>query len=198
LAPAIPFIVTFSCTVLLREGVSLSKRWWRRRRKKRPWFNDFRDEFDRLEGMTDKIMRKAFETASERTKVRRPYVYGFSMSVGPDGKPVIRDFGNVQPSRGGPKIRKEREPLIDVIEEDGSVVIIAELPGVEKDDINLHAMEDHLTVSVNTHNQKYHKELTLPATVDPKSAWASYKNGVLKVKLKKLEKAVEVERISVK
>ena len=176
----------------------MSKRWWRRRRKKRPWFNDFFDEFERLEGMTDEIMRKAFETASERTKVHRPYVYGFSMSVGPDGNPVIRDFGNVQPSRGGPKIRKEREPLVDVIEEDRTVVIVAELPGVEKDDINLHAIEDHLTVSVNIQCQKYRKELTLPARVDPKSAWASYKNGVLEVKLKKLEKAVEAERISVK
>jgi len=148
--------------------------------------------------MTDEIMRKAFETTSERAKVRRPYVYGFSMSVGPDGKPVIREFGNVQPSRRGPKIRREREPLVDVIEEDKAVVIVAELPGVEKDDISLHAIEDHLTVSVNTPNRKYRKELTLPARVDPKSACASYKNGVLEVRLKKLETAVKGERISVK
>jgi len=175
----------------------LSERWWRRR-KKRPWFNDFFDELDRLEGMTDEIMRKAFETASERSKVRRPYVYGFSMSVGPDGKPVIREFGNVQPGRRGPKIREEREPLVDVIEEDKAVVIVAELPGVEKDDISLHTTEDHLTVSVNTPNRKYHKELTLPARVDPKSAHASYKNGVLEVRLKKVETAVKGERISLK
>jgi len=176
----------------------LSERWWRKRRKKRPWFSDFFVEFDRLEGMTDGIMCKAFETAFERTKARRPHVYGFSMSVGPNGKPVIRDFGNGQPSRRGTKIRKEREPLVDVIEEDRATVIVAELPGVEKDDINLHAIEDHLTVSVSTHNQKYRKELTLTTRVDPKSAWASYKNGVLEVKLKKLEKAVEAGRISVK
>ncbi len=176
----------------------MSERWWRRRKKKRPWFNDFFDEFDRLEGMTDEIMRKAFETASKRAKIHRPYVYGFSMSVGPDGKPVIREFGNVQPSRGGPKIRKERESLVDVIEEDKTVVIVAELPGVERDDINLHAIEDHLTVSVNTPNRKYRKELTFPARVDPKSASASYKNGVLEVRLKKLETAVKGERISVK
>jgi HSP20 family protein len=176
----------------------LSERWWRRRRKKRPWFNDCFDEFDRLEGTTDEIIRKAFETASERTKARRPYVYGFSMSVGPDGNPVIRDFGNVQPSRRGTKIRKEREPLVDVIEEDKAIVIVAGLPGVEKDNIRIHAIEDHLTVSVNTHSHKYHKELALPARVDPKSVCVSYKNGVLVVRLKKLEAAVKDERISVK
>ena len=27
-----------------------------------------------------------------------PIVYGYSMSVGPDGKPVVREFGNVKPS----------------------------------------------------------------------------------------------------
>jgi HSP20 family protein len=176
----------------------LSERWWRRRRKKRPWFNGFFDEFDRLDGIVDEIMWKAFETASERTKIRRPYVYGFSMSVGPDGKPVIREFGNVQPSRRGTKIRKELEPLVDVIEEDKAVVIVAELPGVEKDAISLHAIEDHLTVSVNTPNRKYRKELALPARVNPKSARASYKNGVLEVRLKKLETVVNGERISVK
>ncbi len=177
----------------------MSGRWWRRRRrKKRPWFIDFLEEFERLEGMTDEIMRKAFETVSERAKSRRPYPYGFSMSVGPDGKPVIREFNNVRPSRKGPRIRGKREPLVDVIEEDKAVVIVAELPGVRKDDINLHTTEDHLTISVDTPDRKYHKELVLPARVDRKSAYASYKNGVLEVRLKKVETTFNGERMTVK
>jgi len=173
----------------------LNERWWRK--KKRPWFDVF-DEFDRLEKMMDEMMHRAFETPLGETKFRRqPYVYGFSMSIGPDGKPVIQEFGNVQQSQRGPKIREEREPLVDIMEEDKEVIIVAELPGVEKDEINLHATEDHLTISVDTPERKYHKETTLPAKVDSKSAQASYKNGVLEVRLKKLEeKAVKGERIS--
>jgi len=171
----------------------LNERWWRRR-KKSPWF-DIYDEFDRLEEMMDEMMQRAFEMPSKGAKFRRPYVYGFSMSVGPDGKPMIQEFGNVQSSQRGPRIREEREPLVDVMEEDKDVVILAELPGVERDDINLHATEDHLTISVDTAERKYHKELILPAMVDPKSAQASYKNGVLEVRLKKLERAVKGERI---
>jgi HSP20 family protein len=163
----------------------LNERWWRRR-KKSPWF-DIYDEFDRLEEMMDEMMRRAFETPSRGTKFRRPYVYGFSMSVGPDGKPVVREFGNVQPSRYGPQLREEREPLIDIMEGEKEVVIVAELPGVDKNDISLETDEDHLIVSVNTPDRKYHKELMLPTKVDPKSAQASYKNGVLEVRLKKLE-----------
>ncbi|MGQ9460697.1 MAG: archaeal heat shock protein Hsp20 [Candidatus Bathyarchaeaceae archaeon] len=173
----------------------MNERWWKRK-KKSPWF-DIYDEFDRLEEMMDEMMRKAFETPSREAKFRRPYVYGFSMSVGPDGKPVIREFGNVESGHGGPRIREEREPLVDIMEVGKEVVILAELPGVERDDINLNATEDHLTISVDTAERKYHKELTLPAMVDPKSAQASYKNGVLEVRLRKLEKPFKGERIFV-
>ena len=174
----------------------MSERWWRRR-KKRPWFNDVFDEFERLEEMMDEMMQRTFEMPSKGVGDRRPYVYGFSMTVGPDGKPVIREFGNVQPGRRGHKIREEREPLVDVMEEDKDVVVVAELPGVERSDINLHVTEDHLEISVYTSERRYHKELTLPAMVDSKSARASYRNGVLEVRLKKVKNAVNGERISV-
>lgn len=181
----------------------MSEPWWRRKRdrdkRRYPWFDVF-EEFDRLEEMMDEMTKHAFEgEPSEKLRAFRPYVYGFSMSVGPDGKPVIREFGNVQKNRFGPKIREEREPLVDVLEEGKYVVVVAELPGVEKEEINLRATEDALTISVDTADRKYHKELALPAKVDPKSAKASYKNGVLEVRLTKtMEKMFRGERISVK
>ncbi|NIW11257.1 MAG: Hsp20 family protein, partial [Gammaproteobacteria bacterium] len=76
----------------------------------------------------------------------------------------------------------------DVITTDKEVKVIAELPGVEKEDIKLHGTEDMLTISVDTPQRKYYKELELPESVDPKSAETSYKNGVLEVTLKKTEK----------
>ena len=177
----------------------MSEPWWRRKRKRSsyPWFNIF-EEFDKLDEMFDEMMRHAFEPFSTEQKAYKPYVYGFSVSVGPDGKPVIREFGNVQRDRFGPKIREDREPLVDVLEEDTDVVVVAELPGVEKEDIRLHANEDRLTISVDTPNQRYYKELFLPMNVDPRSARAVYKNGVLEVRLKKsVEKMFSGESISV-
>jgi HSP20 family protein len=138
--------------------------------------------------MMDEMMHKAFKASSGRKGVYGPYVYGFSMSLGPDGKPVIRKFGNVRKSRHGPEIRQEREPLVDVLEEDEDVVIVAELPGVERDDIDLHTAYDELVISVDTPERRFHKELRLPARVDPNSARTSYKNGVLQVRLKKILK----------
>ncbi len=152
------------------------------------------DEFDRLEKMMDETMHRAFTTSSKRKGLYGPYVYGFSMSLGPDGKPVIREFGNVRKSRFGPEIRDEREPLVDIMEEDEDVVVVAELPGVERDDIELHTTRDELVISVDTPKRRFRRELRLPARVDPNSAVSSYKNGVLEVRLKKIleEKGEEI------
>jgi len=148
--------------------------------------------------MMEEMMRQTFEETSRKSRIYGPRIYGFSMSIGPDGKPIIREFGNVQPGRFGPKLREEREPLIDIMEEKEDVVIVAELPGVEKEDISLHATEDQFTISVDNSNRRYHKEMPLPAKVDRRSARASYKNGVLEVRLRKLEeKRPEGEKIRV-
>ena len=181
-------------------------RWFRRRRWPlfgRSFFEDFEEMFREMEEM----MRREFEEISKRTpseliRERRlpdgstvrewgPYVYGYSITIGPDGKPRIREFGNIKPSArpGRPRIdiREEREPLVDVMESDGEVKVIAEIPGVEKKDIKLHGTETTLTISVDTPQRKYYKEVELPVKVDPKKAKSSYRNGVLEVSLPKME-----------
>ena len=150
-------------------------------------------------------MEKQFKEFSERTprdlvrertlpdgsKIRQfgPYVYGYSMTIGPDGKPQIREFGNLKPGKifGKPRIdiREQREPLIDIMQTNGEVKVIVEVPGVEKNDIKLHGTETTITISVNTPERKYYKEVKLPAAVDTKKTKASYRNGVLEVTLQK-------------
>ncbi|OYT52097.1 heat-shock protein Hsp20 [Candidatus Bathyarchaeota archaeon ex4484_135] len=176
---------------------------WRSRRKRRPWFWDIFEEFERMEERIDEIFRRMMEEFpwerefEEGVKVYGPYVYGFSVSIGPDGKPVIREFGNVRPTRFGPRFVEEREPLVDVMEEDDEIVVVAELPGVEKEDIDLSCTEKELVISVDTEKRKYYKRLDLPAEVDPKSAKASYKNGVLEVRLKKTKPVGKGEKIKI-
>jgi HSP20 family protein len=135
-----------------------------------------------------------------------PIVYGYSMSVGPDGKPIVREFGNVKPSgqqigSGPPKpgltVKEEREPLIDVITEGNQIRVVAELPGVEKSDINLQCSEKDLTISVDTSQRKYRKTMELPVSVDPDTPKASYKNGVLEVILKRQEPRTKGKEIKI-
>jgi len=175
----------------------MSDRWWEKRRKERhPWFDVFH-EFDRIEKIMNEMMRQTFRSsrspfeASKKRKSFRPHVYGFSISVGPNGRPKIREFGDVQRSRYGTRIREQREPLVDVLDDEEEVVAVAELPGVQKEDIGLHATEDELIISVDTPKRKYHKELPLPEEVDPNPVKTSYKNGVLEVRFKKKKNGKE-------
>jgi len=145
--------------ILMIRGRRLSERWWRRRKRRHPWFGD------------------------------KPYVFGFSVTLEPDVNPRFRRFGNPKPSCYGSEVQEEREPLVDVIEDDREVVIVAELPGVKKEDIQIHATQRNLIISVDTMERRYYKEVALPVETDPESAVATYKNGVLQVRLKKLVNA---------
>jgi len=174
--------------------------WWRRRR--RPFFWELDEFFREWEEEIYRIMRdlmRDFEEFSRMSpeelkrrgfRVEGPYVYGFSIRIGPDGKPEIMEFGNVRRRLGRPVITEEREPLVDVFESDDEITVVAELPGVEKDKINVEVSDDkrRLIIKASDTNRKYYKEVDLPAEVEPESASANYKNGVLEVKLKKAKR----------
>ena len=122
------------------------------------------------------------------TKEIGPIVYGYSMTVGPDGKPVIREFGNVK--RGPSKEWREaisdtREPLVDVVDGEKEVRVIAELPGAKKQDIELTAEGKTLKISAETPARKYRKELELPSRVELEGSKSTFNNGILEVTLPK-------------
>lgn len=112
-----------------------------------------------------------------------PIVYGYSVTVGPDGKPVVREFGNVRRGEGKPwkAIQDKREPLVDVVSSGKEVRVIAEMPGVRKEDIDVTVSERSMVISVEAGERGYYKELDLPGAVDPKGARSAYNNGILEV-----------------
>jgi HSP20 family protein len=122
------------------------------------------------------------------------------VKIGPDGKPEIREFGNVKPTkRGLPQVQEEREPLVDIIKTDSEIQVVAELPGVDKSEIKLSGTEDSLTIEVDSPQRKYYKDVKLPAKVKVREAKTRYKNGVLEVTFPKLteEKSPKGEPIHI-
>ncbi len=176
--------------------------WFKKRRNspKDPFFGDIDDMFKEMERMMDEELKSFTDKVpKEYVKERKlpdgstvkelgPFVYGYSMKIGADGKPEIQEFGNIKKGlKGPPEVKEEREPLVDIVETDCEVRVVAELPGVEKKDIKLHGTEDSLDISVDTPQNKYYKEVQLPAKVHVKEAASTYKNGVLEVVLPKQE-----------
>jgi HSP20 family protein len=143
----------------------------------------FSEQFKDLEKEVPKGLVRESKTPDGGVKKEiGPIVYGYSVTIGPDGKPVVREFGNVRRSQGRPSeaIQDKREPLVDVISSGKHVRVIAEMPGVNKEDINVTVHEKSVVILVEG-DRGYYKELELPAVVDPKGARSTYNNGVLEV-----------------
>lgn len=112
-------------------------------------------------------------------------VFGFSIKTATGGKPIVEKFGNIKTTPKGPKVEEEREPMTDVFDEKEEIVIIAEMPGVNANDIKLDLKEDLLDISAKTGDRKYQKEILLPAKVKAETMQSNYKNGILEIRIKK-------------
>ena len=185
---------------------------WFKRRWRFPtsnWFDDFERSFEEtFRGMElpKDLIRERKIPGGGTVKEMGPFVYGYSFSQGPDGKPVIREFGNVKPSiRGGPfgmskpslDVKEDREPLVDTIVQSDNVKVVAELPGVEKSDIALECDGRNLVLKVDTDKHRYYKSLELPVEVDPDTSKASYKNGVLELILRRKSPGNKAKQIQI-
>lgn len=162
------------------------------------FFEDISREFRQMRRMMDSMFR-AVRSWQPGTNIEGPFYYGFSVTIGPDGRPMIKQFGNVRPNMLGNMVIGSREPLIETVVDDKENVvrIAAEMPGVEKSDIKIDATEDRVTISAERGNKKYYTEIPLPAPVDPNSSEATYNNGILEIKLK-LKQQVKQKGTSIK
>ena len=162
----------------------------------------FDSEFDRIfKNMSNSFFNidDIFEEFNVNGTRSGPYCYGYTLTIGPDGKPVVKEYGNVKPNLL--PTSDTREPIVDTIvdEKEKVVKLIAEMPGVEKSDVKVVVENKKVDLSATHNEKKYHVKVPLKNIVDENSAKASYKNGVLEVIFKLVEeektksKAVEVE-----
>jgi len=96
-------------------------------------------------------------------------------------------------------------PSVDVVENDDSYQIMAELPGIKMDDVKINLADDVLTVKGEKKNEvseskrsfyrvercygRFQRSFTLPSSVDAKKVKANLDNGVLTITLPKAEQA---------
>jgi len=93
-------------------------------------------------------------------------------------------------------------PSINLFQDGDSVVLMAELPGMKKEDIELKIKSDLFTISgerksqypekasfhrIERKNYHFNRSVKLPMQVDADKSQAEYKNGVLKVIMPRAE-----------
>ena len=115
-------------------------------------------------------------------------IYGFSVKVGlGEEGPRIEPFGNIRrdAKSGKTEVQEVREPMVDVFEEVDHLLVLAELPGIGKDDVRIDLEDDVLTISAEKRDKKYRKEVLLPRSVSKEKMQVSCNNGVLEIKCPK-------------
>jgi HSP20 family protein len=151
---------------------------------------NLRDMLDELDKFFEDFERGLEETI--RTSVMtgqkafsKPVVAGMAMGLGPEGKPTIQFFGDNLVGPDG-----YRAPIYEQIVNDseGSLKLLVELPGVEKEDVQISALEDKASLEAVKGERKYRADISLQKAIDPDSGTASYSNGVLEVVFKLRDK----------
>jgi HSP20 family protein len=157
---------------------------------------EFQDVLKDIQDKAPKDLVKEYETKEgDKVKEYGPFVYGYSMTVGPDGRPKVREFGNVRSPFSGkglftkPFISSEREPLTEVTTLDKDVKVVVEMPGATKDNIQIKSYDNSVEVSA-TGPRKYHEVIGLPEEADVETAKSVFNNGILEITFNKKDKSV--------
>jgi len=162
-----------------------------------------------LFGLVNDLVRLAekSETFQKRIKLGEKGVIDFRVRSGPIKKSyVTKPTGSLKISRpkketsleGVPMLPmvgsiEQREPIVDIFEEGDHIRVMAELPGIEENQINLSIKDNTLTISTDT-TRKYYKEVELPSLVKDDAVKSSYRNGILEVRLRKAKNTKKTEK----
>jgi HSP20 family protein len=155
-------------------------------------FNVFND----VSSNASKDLVREYQTP-DGSKVREvgPIVYGYSMTIGPDGKPHIKEFGNVDAIRNKnvgqstssdiekPRISTERESLSDITTTEKEVKVVLEMPGINEEDIRINTYDD-TKVEIKTADnslRKFYKVVDVPKEANTETTRFTYNNGILEV-----------------
>jgi len=145
------------------------------------------DDFDKIFERIFKQLGFPNRIDPENPNVKK-WTYGYSMTQGPDGRPMVREWGTDFPET--PLMEQPNdEPLsqVDIDRANKTVRIIVELPGLTKESIGITGTETSIRVTASNELRSIDTEIPVSAKVDPKTARATFNNGVLDVTLDLIE-----------
>lgn len=115
---------------------------------------------------------------------------------------VDRLFNSVNRPLGIRSVPRGTFPTVNVYDQGSTALLTAELPGIDPDKLELSVLNDTVTlkgersIEAEKSDQYYRRErpmgsfertVTLPASINPESVNAEYKNGILRVTMEKAE-----------
>lgn len=163
------------------------------------WFDDqFENTFRRLSNHFFNSGDIFENPIGSQVQTYGPYYYGYEMTLGSDGKPLVREWGNIRPTNALTD-NSIREPYVDetVDEKNGILKLVTEMPGIEKSDIQVNVADNTVSISAKHGDRKYGTNVPLKYKVDDNSVKAKYLNGILELTFKLAEEKPKGKLVSV-
>jgi HSP20 family protein len=166
---------------------------WKNPRIGRSLFEEMDREFAEAEHMLNGMFRIVPDIVPSGINLEDfPYYYGYQITIGPNGRPKINEFGNVKLGSKG---------FVDNVlnKKQNTLTITAEMPGVDKENINVNVTGQHVTLHAEKGDKKYHADIPIDINLDESTTKAVFLNGILELKIKLKEnsrpkgKAIKVE-----
>lgn len=120
-----------------------------------------------------------------------------------DMNQLREDFNNFFQKSTNSMLTSKRQPVTNMYETETKIVITAELPGIQKNNINIKTQKDSIEINVedqtntetkdeNTYyiersNKSFYRKYQLPNYANTDNADATFKNGLLKIEIEKKE-----------
>ena len=161
-------------------------------------FENMYYEIESLNGMFNNI------EFPKNVESGKPYFYGYTIEVGPDGQPIVNTFGNADQFNGSTagsrpqNVSESQDPAVDVLEskKDNSIKIIVEMPGVTKENIKVTENQGMVNITAENGDRKYNKNIPTGKKLDADKSKANYLNGILELKIP-LRKSEEEKNIRI-
>jgi HSP20 family protein len=158
------------------------------------WFDNQLDQMFR--SLSDRFFNMDDDFELAKYAFTQPYSCGYSMIMGNNGRPLIRQYGTPVP---GLITSDVREPFVDeVVDKSGNTLkLVAEMPGVDKKDIKVTIEGKYAKISAEHGKRKYQTQIPLKYKVDENSTKATYANGILEVSFRLIEQKPKGKAITI-
>ncbi|MCF8039505.1 MAG: Hsp20/alpha crystallin family protein [Desulfohalobiaceae bacterium] len=145
---------------------------------------DLVDKLGTLADKGEKLSRSGeFEWEGKDKDVKG--IYGFSVKFGIGGEEVkVEPFGNIRKDEnsGQTVVEKELEPVVDVFEEDDHILIVAEMPGISREDVVVTVQDHELELVATKGQRRYRKQITLSRACPQNKVEVNSNNGIVEIR----------------
>lgn len=136
------------------------------------------DPWDRENGPFDDMFRMVERLVEEMAE-------NMDRMMGPHGRVNVDLDRQVAPGWG----RAATDTRVDVLENEDEIRVVADLPGVSREDIDLRCDGQVLSITAGGEHREYRERIRLPGRVDEETGGAKYNNGILEVRFTRADRS---------